>query len=182
MLYSWFVYIIHDCDRRLLEQIQSVNILIALTAAQDRIINSIFITLHCYLMLLWTQISFLSKTLISALAHSMEWCVQKDMSLVLWMHCMNLAPPILKCPFIIKLSWCTILTSRGYRLNTASLTFMIIGWGFLREKCYIDPQVPLHAVTNTSSVDKDRICAAFSWSIVDHLRVVPFLCRQSCHH
>lgn len=33
---------------------------------------------------------------------------------------------------------------------------------FLREKHFIDPQVPLHAVTNTSSVDKDRICAAFS--------------------
>lgn len=30
----------------------------------------------------------------------------------------------------------------------------------------------------SSSADKDRICAAFSWSMVDHLRVGPFLCRQ----
>lgn len=40
-------------------QLKSVKVFITLTAAQGRI-NSTFITWHCYLMLLWTQISLLS--------------------------------------------------------------------------------------------------------------------------
>lgn len=88
----------HNYDRRLPGPIKSVKVFISVTAARGRI-NSSFITIH-KLMILWTHISFVSKTQISALTHSMETEEQKDV----YLNIIYEFGPILKCTFIIQLT------------------------------------------------------------------------------